>query len=59
MKSLPALVLLLLSLDACGVEQSQPAPATDPDKWGHLPPEDEPEQRASTGAALPDTNKRA
>jgi hypothetical protein len=59
MKSLPALVLILFSLDACGVEQSQPAPVVPDEQWGHLPPEDEPEQRASTGAALPDTNKRA
>lgn len=59
MKSLPALLLILLSLDACGVEQSQPAPVVPDEQWGHLPAEEEPEQRASTGAALPDPNIRA
>jgi hypothetical protein len=51
MKSLPALVLVLLSLDACGVEQSQPAPVVPDERWGHLPSEEEAEQQAAASAA--------
>jgi hypothetical protein len=47
MKSAPALILLLLALDACGVEQSQPAPVTADERWGHLPPDPERPQQAA------------
>ena len=45
MKMVPIAIALLLGLAACGVEQSQPAPVTDADRWGHLPPDpDRPQQ---------------
>ncbi|OYQ26074.1 hypothetical protein CHU93_12870 [Sandarakinorhabdus cyanobacteriorum] len=31
-------ILAALALGACGIEQSQPAPTPDADRWGHLPP---------------------
>jgi hypothetical protein len=46
MKSARLVIPLLLSLAACGVEQSQPAPVTDPERWGHLPPDPERPQQA-------------
>jgi hypothetical protein len=42
------LVLALLPLTACGVEQSQPAPVTADDRWGHLPPDPERPQQAES-----------
>ena len=41
---------LLLALGGCGVEQSQPAPVTEADRWGHLPPDPERPQQARTTA---------
>lgn len=37
---------LLLCLPACGVEQAQPAPVADAERWGHLPPDPERPQQA-------------
>jgi hypothetical protein len=49
MKALPLLILMLLSLSACGVEQVQPAPVAADERWGHLPPDPErPEQAEQT-----------
>ncbi|WP_017666746.1 hypothetical protein [Sandarakinorhabdus sp. AAP62] len=53
MKAAPLLILLLLSLAGCGVEQAQPAPVTADDRWGHLPPDPERLQQAERAAALP------
>lgn len=52
MKAAPALILLLLTLSACSVAQSQPAPVTDDDRWGHLPPDPERPQQADRGSSL-------
>ncbi|WP_164155355.1 hypothetical protein [Sandarakinorhabdus rubra] len=38
--------LSALLLGGCGVEQSQPAPVTDGERWGHLPPDPERPQQA-------------
>lgn len=46
MKSVPFLILALLALDGCGVEQAQPAPVVADDRWGHLPPDPERPQQA-------------
>ena len=46
MKAAAPLILLLLSLTGCGVEQAQPAPVVDADRWGHLPPDPERPQQA-------------
>jgi hypothetical protein len=51
MKSAPLLILALLSLSACGVEQSQPAPVAADDRWGHLPPDPERPQQAEQAGA--------
>jgi hypothetical protein len=42
------LILALLPLTACGVEQSQPAPVKADDRWGHLPPDPERPQQAES-----------
>ena len=52
----PALLLIpaLLVLAGCGVQQSQPAPTPDADRWGHLPPDPErPQQAGRAGVARP------
>lgn len=46
MRLVPLALALLLWLDGCGVEQSQPAPTPDADRWGHLPPDPERSQQA-------------
>ena len=53
MKSANLLILALLSLSACGVEQAQPAPVQADDRWGHLPPDPERPQQAERTAAVP------
>jgi hypothetical protein len=40
-----------LALAGCGVEKSQPAPAPDAERWGHLPPDPERPQQADVSAA--------
>lgn len=52
MKTAPILILALLALSACGVEQSRPAPVTADDRWGHLPPDPERPQQADRGSNL-------
>lgn len=49
----PLLILAVLALGGCGVESSQPAPAIDADKWGHLPPDPERPQQAQAPAPAP------
>ena len=51
MKFGPLLILALVSLTACGVEQAQPAPVTADDRWGHLPPDPERPQQAEQATA--------
>lgn len=46
-------ILAALALGACGIEQSQPAPTPDADRWGHLPPDPERPQQAETPPAAP------
>ncbi|WP_156256664.1 hypothetical protein [Sandarakinorhabdus oryzae] len=47
----PLLLLsLLVMLAGCGIEQSQPAPLPDADRWGHLPPDPERPQQAQSDA---------
>lgn len=54
MKPPAFLILALLSLSACGVEQSQPAPLAADERWGHLPPDPErPQQAEQTGQPGP------
>jgi hypothetical protein len=55
MKSAPALILALLSLAACGVEQTQPAPVTADERWGHLPPDPERPQQADHSVSANDS----
>ncbi|MEN9932059.1 MAG: hypothetical protein RIS17_632, partial [Pseudomonadota bacterium] len=40
------LLILLLALDACGVERSQPVPMPPDDRWGHLAPDPQRQQQA-------------
>lgn len=49
--AIPLLLSPALLLAACGVEQSQPAPVTDADRWGHLPPDPERVQQAEQTSA--------
>ncbi len=51
MRAIPLLILALACLTACGVEQSQPAPVTADDRWGHLPPDPERPQQAEQATA--------
>lgn len=44
---------LALCLPGCGVEQAKPAPVTDEDRWGHLPPDPERPQQAEHSAFDP------
>lgn len=45
------LLILLLALDACGVERSQPVPVPPDERWGHLAPDPErPQQAEQPGA---------
>ncbi len=53
MKPLPLLILAMLSLAACGVDQVQPAPVADDERWGHLPPDPERPQQAEQGDSSP------
>ncbi|WP_310474962.1 hypothetical protein [Sandarakinorhabdus sp.] len=53
MKPAALLILALLSLSACGVEQAQPAPVPADDRWGHLPPDPERVQQAERAAPQP------
>lgn len=45
------LLILLLALDACGVERSQPVPVPPDDRWGHLAPDVERQQQAEQPGA--------
>jgi hypothetical protein len=51
MRAAPLLILALACLTACGIEQSQPAPVTADDRWGHLPPDPERPQQAEQATA--------
>ena len=55
---LVALLILLLALSACGVEQAQPAPVTADERWGHLPPDPQRPQQADRSSAIDDTASR-
>lgn len=54
MKVAPPLILMLLSLAGCGVEQAQPAPVVADDRWGHLPPDPERPQQADRSSSIDD-----
>lgn len=51
MKLASFLILALVSLSACGVEQAEPAPVAADDRWGHLPPDPERPQQAQQETA--------
>lgn len=51
MKPLPLLILAILSLSACGVEQVQPVPVPADERWGHLPPDPERPEQAEQATA--------
>jgi hypothetical protein len=53
MKAAPLLILVFACLTACGVEQSQPAPVTADERWGHLPPDQERPQQAEQAVTPP------
>jgi hypothetical protein len=46
MKPANLLILALLALTACGVEQTRPALVQADERWGHLPPDPERPQQA-------------